>query len=109
MVSIRSTDLTSVNVDKSFETAEYFHILFDQLEITFAEGTPVESLYTGKQALQAISQSARFHILAIGMARLGFAQVLTYLRPRALFGVIQFLTYFDHLSHSPMLSLTADE
>lgn len=63
--AIRLTDLPGVYEDNSLETAEYFHILFDQHEIIFAEGTPVESLYTGKQALQAVSQSARAEIISL--------------------------------------------
>ena len=44
---------------------EYFHILFDEHEIIFAEGVPTESLYTGAQALKALSPEALREITTI--------------------------------------------
>ena len=37
---------------------EYFHILFDQHEIIFAEGAMVESLHIGAQSLQSLPKDA---------------------------------------------------
>lgn len=44
---------------------EYFHLLFDQHEVIYAEGAPTESLYTGPEALKALSPEAREEILTI--------------------------------------------
>lgn len=44
---------------------EYFHVLFDEHQIIFSNGAPTESLYTGPEALKAVSPEARNEILAI--------------------------------------------
>ncbi|RPE71902.1 Hint domain-containing protein [Pacificibacter maritimus] len=58
-----------VNDDKirlqSGGVVEYFHMLFDDHQIIFAESCPTESLYPGKEALEAVSVEARDEILAI--------------------------------------------
>ena len=43
----------------------YYHLLFDQHEIIFAEGAPTESLFTGPVALESVGAEARDEILAI--------------------------------------------
>ena len=45
--------------------AEYYHILFDQHEIIFAEGAPAESLHMGGEAIGALDAEARAEIAAI--------------------------------------------
>ncbi|SLN47849.1 hypothetical protein ROA7450_02383 [Roseovarius albus] len=50
------TDLRSV---------EYYHLLFDQHEIIFAEDAPTESFYTGREALRLISQTSADEILKL--------------------------------------------
>ena len=44
---------------------EYFHLLLDGHEILLAEGAPVESLYLGRQALEALDAEARAEIDAV--------------------------------------------
>ena len=44
---------------------EYFHILFDEHEIIFAEGAPTESFHPGKQALSSTSQRAQAEIFEL--------------------------------------------
>jgi len=44
---------------------EYFHILFDQHEIVTSNGALSESLFTGPQALKALSADARNEIFAL--------------------------------------------
>jgi hypothetical protein len=44
---------------------EYFHILFDNHEIVFADGCPTESLYLGEQALKGFDAEAQAEIAAI--------------------------------------------
>lgn len=48
-----------------FGEVEYFHILFDQHEIVYADGLEAESLYTGPEALKALDPEARREILTI--------------------------------------------
>ncbi|MGM0743555.1 MAG: Hint domain-containing protein [Pseudomonadota bacterium] len=47
------------------ETIEYWHFLFDQHQIVFAEASPVESLYPGQQSLEAVTPVERDEIVAL--------------------------------------------
>lgn len=44
---------------------EYWHLLFDRHEVVFSEGAQTESLFTGPEALRAVTPEARAEILAI--------------------------------------------
>ena len=44
---------------------DYFHLLFDQHEIVFANGTETEPLYTGRQAIKSITMAARAETFSI--------------------------------------------
>ena len=65
-VLIPATKLLSLDgIDVMDDTAEggtYFHFLFDAHEIVWSNGAPTESLFTGPQALKAISAEARQEI-----------------------------------------------
>ncbi len=63
--AIKLTGLPGIFVDDTVESVEYFHILFDKHEIIFAEGAASESLYTGPEALKAVSPKARREILTL--------------------------------------------
>jgi len=63
--AIKLTELPGIFIDHSIEEVEYFHLLFDQHEIIFAEGAPTESLFTGPQALEGVSAEAREEILTL--------------------------------------------
>jgi len=63
--AIKLTVLSGIFVDEAVEEVEYFHLLFDKHEIIFAEGAPTESLYTGPEALKAVSPEAQEEILTI--------------------------------------------
>ena len=63
--AIMLTPLAGIFVDASVHNVEYFHLLFDQHEVIFAEGAPTESLYTGAEALKAVSTEARQEILTL--------------------------------------------
>ena len=43
----------------------YFHILFDEHEVIFANGAPAESLYLGRSALAAFSEETQNEVLAL--------------------------------------------
>ena len=63
--AIRLTELPGVFIDEDVNDVEYFHLLFDEHEVIFAEGAPTESLLTGPEALKSLSPEAREEILAI--------------------------------------------
>ncbi len=63
--AIKLTELPGIYIDDSVTDVEYFHILFDQHEVIFAEGAPSESLFTGPEALKSVSESARAEIFEI--------------------------------------------
>ena len=48
------TSLPGVFVDDTVQGVEYFHLLFDQHEVIFAEGAQTESLYVGPEALKSL-------------------------------------------------------
>jgi hypothetical protein len=57
--------LPGVEIDPNVTEVTYLHLVFDQHEIIFAQGAATESLYTGEQALKAISSEARQEILTL--------------------------------------------
>lgn len=63
--AVKLTELPGIFVDESVEGVAYFHLLFEQHEVVYAEGAPTESLFTGPETLKAISPEAREEILTI--------------------------------------------
>ncbi|MCZ4352507.1 Hint domain-containing protein [Roseovarius aestuarii] len=63
--AIKLVGLPGVFVDASIDEVEYFHILFDQHEVVFAEAAPSESLFAGEEALKTMSSEARQEIIEI--------------------------------------------
>jgi len=63
--AIKLTELPGIYVDEDVLEVEYFHLLFDKHEVIFAEDAPTESLYTGPEALKAMSSQAREEILTL--------------------------------------------
>lgn len=63
--AVKLTALPGIFVDTDVEKVEYFHLLFDQHEVIFAEGTPTESLFIGSEALKALSPEARTELFKI--------------------------------------------
>lgn len=49
----------------AFDEVEYFHFLFDQHEIVFANGAETESLYTGPQAMKTLPEEQRVEIMTL--------------------------------------------
>ncbi len=58
-------EVDGIDICAECEGVEYFHLLFDQHEVVFANGAEAESLYTGPQALKSVSASARIEIFAL--------------------------------------------
>lgn len=52
--AIRLVTVPGIFIDWRVLNIEYFHLLFDQHEVIFAEGTPSESLLTGKEAINCL-------------------------------------------------------
>lgn len=63
--AFRLTELPGIFPCEETSEVEYFHILFDDHEVIFAEGAPSESLLTGPEALKAVSPTARAEILGL--------------------------------------------
>ncbi len=63
--AIKLTALPGIFVDENINCVEYFHLMFDQHEVIFAEDAPTESLYAGAEAMKAISSQARQEIIAL--------------------------------------------
>lgn len=59
--------LTIDGIDIVTDTTEveYFHMLFDQHEIVFSNGAATESLFTGPEAMRAVSAEARQEIASL--------------------------------------------
>ncbi|WP_457648714.1 Hint domain-containing protein [Profundibacter sp.] len=63
--AIKLAALPGICVDMQTPRVEYFHLLFDDHQVVFAEGTPSESQYTGELALNALPQEAVEEIFEI--------------------------------------------
>ncbi|MBL4919392.1 Hint domain-containing protein [Szabonella alba] len=57
--------IEGIEVAEDVTYVEYFHFLFDRHQIVFAAGAPMESLFTGVEALKSISAEARREIFEI--------------------------------------------
>ena len=63
--AIKLTELPGIFIEERIDSVEYFHLLFDEHKIIYAEGAPTESLYTGPEAVAGISPEARAEILEL--------------------------------------------
>lgn len=63
--AIRLTKMPQIFVDRAVNEVEYFHLLFDDHQVVFAEGAPSESLYAGAQVLDGMQEKVREEIFAI--------------------------------------------
>lgn len=59
------TQIDGIEIAGDLEDVAYFHILFDQHEIIYANGAEAESLYAGPEALKSVSEAARTEILTL--------------------------------------------
>lgn len=57
--------IDGVDVAEDFEDVTYFHILFDQHEIIYANEIPAESLYLGQEAQKSLSDEGREEIYTL--------------------------------------------
>ena len=63
--AIKLCELDGVDVVEGATGVEYFHMLFDQHQVVYAEKTPSESLFTGPEALKSLSDAAREEIATL--------------------------------------------
>ncbi|MDX2484270.1 MAG: Hint domain-containing protein [Pseudodonghicola sp.] len=54
VAAIRLTALPGILVDKAVDTVEYFHLIFENHEVIFAEGAPTESFLMGPQTRKTL-------------------------------------------------------
>lgn len=57
--------IDGINVAEEVKEVEYFHFMFDRHQIVFAAGAPTETMFTGIEALKAVSPEARREIFEI--------------------------------------------
>ncbi len=57
--------LDGIDIATDLADVEYVHFMFDRHEIVLANGAESESLYTGAQALKAVSPQARLEMLTL--------------------------------------------
>lgn len=65
IAAIKLCAMPSIHEDTTVSEVEYFHMLFDDHQVVYANGAPSESLYTGLEAMKALSTEAREEILTL--------------------------------------------
>lgn len=63
--AVKLTALPGIFIDDTVPSVDYYHILFDRHEVIVSEGAPTESLFTGPEALKAITAEAREEIISL--------------------------------------------
>ncbi|WP_120499279.1 Hint domain-containing protein [Roseovarius sp. EL26] len=60
--AVKLINVEGIKIADDIQEIEYFHILFDQHQIIYSNGALTESLFTGPEALKAISPEARIEM-----------------------------------------------
>jgi len=63
--AIKLTGLPGIFVDHDVVSTAYFHLVFDDHELIWAEGALSESFHTGAQALEALDDAAREEVFTL--------------------------------------------
>ena len=58
VAAVNLTELPGVFFDINATEVEYFHLVFDDHQIVFANGAPSESFYPGEEGLKALTPQA---------------------------------------------------
>lgn len=59
------TGISGIDLVTDCDQVTYLHFLFDRHEIVYSNGAETESLYTGRQALQALTDAGRQEVLML--------------------------------------------
>lgn len=59
------TELLGIYVDTDVADVTYFHLVFDDHQVVYAEGAPSESFYCGAQAIDGLHSEARDELLTL--------------------------------------------
>ena len=65
VASIRLTSLPGIYVDTAIKNIEYFHLLFDNHEVIYADGAATESLFLGVEAIKSMPTQHKEELRAI--------------------------------------------
>ena len=65
IAAIKLIEIDGIAIADDIEAVSYFHVLFDDHEVIFAEGAPTESFYTGDQALRSIPPETLKELLTL--------------------------------------------
>ena len=63
--AVKLTQLDGVDILSDLPALDYWHMLFDRHQVIWSNGVPTESLFTGPEALKAVSPAARAEIAAL--------------------------------------------
>lgn len=61
----RLTELPGIYVDPELSEVTYFHLVFDDHQVVYAEEAPSESFYCGAQAIDGLDREARDELFAL--------------------------------------------
>lgn len=65
VAAIRLTELPGIHVDETVEIVEYFHLIFRNHEVIFAEGAPTESFLLNSETLKTLSKAQRDEFVSL--------------------------------------------
>lgn len=57
--------IEGIEVDENATSVEYFHMLFDQHEIVFSNGSATESLFTGPEAMRSLTEESKREVFML--------------------------------------------
>ena len=63
--AIKLTSMPGISIETAVTEVDYFHILLDEHQVIFAEGTPTESLFLGEDAVHALDKQGREEVFAL--------------------------------------------
>lgn len=65
MAAHKLVEIPGIFIDTEVAEVEYYHLIFAQHEVIFAEGAPTESLFFGPQALRSLPGDLLDEILTL--------------------------------------------
>lgn len=77
VAAIRLTDFPGIDIDDTVEHVEYFHLIFNNHEVVFAESTPTESFLVSHENQKTLSKAQREELTSIfpEVAEIGYLGV----------------------------------